>query len=233
MANPQPRTNQFLASLSRVDYARLAPSLKPIALAQGILLHEPGDEINQVYFPQTGMISLLRVMRSGKAIETAVVGQESAVGIMTGFGVCTTLSRAMVQLPVTGMQSSAGPFRKAVHESIALQALITEHNELLLFQAQTTAACNALHLIEARFCRWILQASDRSDGNPMPLTQALLSQMLGVRRTSVSGVANKLQAAGAIEYVRGTVRIVDRKRLKALSCECYGALLAKTATLRK
>ena len=121
MSNTQPRTNQFLASLSSADYARLAPRLRPIGLEQGTLLYEPGDEIKQVYFPQTGMISLLRVMRNGKAIETATVGHEGAIGIMAGLGAYTTLSQATVQLPLTGMQIAAVPFRKAVHESAALQ----------------------------------------------------------------------------------------------------------------
>ncbi len=231
MPNAKPRANQFLASLSRADYARLAPWLKPVVLEPGTLLHEAGDEIKQVYFPQTGMISLLLVMQNGKAIETAIVGREGAIGIMSGLGVYTTLSRAAVQLRSTGMQISADPFRKAVHESTALQSLIAKFRELLLFQTQTAAACNALHKVEARFCRWILQASDRSESGVLPLTQALLSQMLGVRRASVNEVANNLQAAKVIEYTRGTVKIVDRKRLKALSCECYGTLLANTAKI--
>ena len=233
MSNTQIHANRFLASLPRADRARLAPWLKPIVLEQGALLYEPGDEIKQVYFPQTGMISLLKVMRNGKAIETATVGHEGAIGIMAGLGAYITLSRAAIQLRLTGIQIAAVPFRKAVHESAGLQSLIAKHRELLLFQTQTIAACNALHLIEARFCRWILQASDRSEGDFLPLTQELLSQMLGVRRTSVNEVANKLQALGIIKYTRGTVRIVDRKRLKALSCECYGTLLAKTAQTLK
>jgi len=227
----QLHTNQFLASLSRADYARLAPWLKPIVLKQGTLLCEPGDVVKQVYFPHIGMISLLKVMQSGKAIETATIGHEGAIGIMAGFGTYTTLARATVQLRLTGVQIAAVPFRKAAHESTALQKLIVKHRELLLFQTQTTAACNALHLIEARFCRWVLQASDRSDIDLLSLTQELLSQMLGVRRASVNEVANKLQAAGIIKYTRGTVKIVNRKRLKTLSCECYGTLLAKTAKI--
>ena len=200
---------------------------------QGTILFEPGDAVKQVYFPQTGMISLLRVMQNGKAIETATIGHESAIGIMTGFGTYTTLARATVQLRLTGMQIAAARFRKATYNSAALQGLISKHRELLLFQTQTIAACNALHLIEPRFCRWILQASDRSEGDLILLTQELLSQMLGVRRASVNEVANKLQAAGVIEYARGTVKIVNRKRLKSLSCECYGTLLANTAKILK
>jgi len=227
----QLHTNQFLASLSRADYASLAPWLKLIVLEQGTLLFEPGDVVKQVYFPQDGMVSLLKVMQSGKAIETATIGHEGAIGIMAGFGTYTTLARAAVQLRLTGMQITAARFRKAAHKSATLQGLISKHRELVLFQAQTTAACNALHLIEARFCRWVLQASDRSENDLLPLTQDLLSQMLGIRRTSVSEVANKLQAAGIIKYTRGTIKIVDRKRLKTLSCECYGTLLAKTAKI--
>ncbi len=233
MPKTQLHANQFLASLSRADYARLAPWLKPIVLEQGTILCEPGDVVKQVYFPHTGMVSLLKVMRTGKAIETATIGHEGAIGIMAGFGAYTTLSRATVQLRLTGVQIAAARFRKAVHESAALQGLIAKHRELVLFQTQTTAACNALHLIEARFCRWVLQASDRSENGLLPLTQELLSQMLGVRRASVNEVANKLQAAGIIEYTHGSVKIVDRKRLKKLSCECYGTLLAETAKILK
>jgi CRP-like cAMP-binding protein len=223
-----PLANRLLAALSVGDFARLRPSLKLISLEQGAMLHHPGDEVEHVYFPHNGMVSLLAVMKDGRAIETATVGREGVVGAMAGLGLHKALSRAVVQLPLIASQISAAAFRKAVQSRDTLRDLILRGNDVLLAQVQITAACNALHPIEARLARWILQSSDRTTDGIIPLTQELLSQMLGVTRSSVSEVAGKLQAAGLIRYSRGTIEIANRNGLKASACECYEAILEKT-----
>ena len=161
------------------------------------------------------MISLLAVLKDGKAIETATVGREGVVRAMAGLGLHAALARAVVQVPIVGSRIAAAPFRKAVQQSDELRDLIVKYNQVLFAQVQTTAACNALHPIEARLSRWILQTRDRTDTDRVPLTQEFLSEMLGVRRTSVSEVAHKLQDGGLIRYRRlGMIEIRDRPGLE-------------------
>ncbi len=178
------------------------------------------------------MVSLLAVMRDGEAIETATVGSEGVVGAMAGLGLHITLTTAPVaQTPLVASRIAAPAFRRAVEASTALRDLIVRYNEALLAQVQMTAACNALHSLESRLARWILQTRDRIDTDAIPLTQELLSEMLGVRRTSVSEVASKLQAANLITYNRGVITIGDRQALERASCECYESIKTKTAAI--
>lgn len=224
-----PLANRLLASLGRGDFNNLSPSLRDVSLAQGTLLHEAGDEIEHIYFPHTGMISLLAVMNDGKAIETATVGREGAVGVMAGLGLHAALDRAVVQLPMVASRVRAAPFRKAMQASQALRDLMIASNQVLLAQVQATAACNALHGVEERLCRWVLQTRDRTETDVIRLTQEFLSEMLGVRRSSVGEVARRLQRAKLIRYSRGAIEILNRKALEGASCECYATILKRSA----
>ena len=228
-----PPVNRLLSALSRADAARLSSSLKVVSLELGSLLTEPGDEVANIYFPHTGMVSLLAVMRNGSAIETATIGPEGVVGAMAAFGPHVTLTRAVVQAPLITSRIPAPAFRKAVRASSSLRELVTRSNEALLAQVQMTAACNALHPIDARLARWILQTRDRIAGDAIQLKHELLSEMLGVRRSSVSEVAKRLQAANLITYSRGVIRIVDRKALERATCECYATIKQRTEQIMK
>jgi CRP-like cAMP-binding protein len=219
--------NKLLARLSRDDFELLAPYFVLEQLAQGIILAETNDEIGQVYFPISGMISLVVVMNDGKAIETATVGRDGVFGAASGFGLYRSRVRSVVQIQTAALRISAPQFRKAVAASKGLTALCIGENEMLLAQARITAACNALHKIEARFARWLLQTSVITDSDVIALTQEFLSEMLGVRRTSVTEVASKLQSAGIISYSRGVIRIIDRHALETASCECFQTLQAQ------
>jgi CRP-like cAMP-binding protein len=216
-----------LAALSLAESARLTPFLKIISLEQGVVLNEPGDEMESIIFPHSGMVSLLAIMKDGSAVETATIGREGVVGAMAGLGLHTTLTRAVVQTPLVASQIAAAQFRKAVELSSELRDVIVRYNDALLGQVQITAACNALHPIQARLARWILQTKDRVDGEIIPLTQQLLSEMLGVRRSSVSEVATQLQAAGFIHYTRGSIEITNREGLENAACECYQTIRAQ------
>jgi CRP-like cAMP-binding protein len=219
--------NKLLAKLSRDDFDLLAPYFVLEQLAQGTILAETNDEISQVYFPISGMISLVVVMNDGKAIETATVGRDGVFGSAAGFGLYRSRVRSVVQIQTSALRISAPQFRKAVSASKGLTALCISESEMLLAQARITAACNALHKIEARFARWLLQTSVITDSDIITLTQEFLSEMLGVRRTSVTEVASKLQSAGIISYSRGVIRIIDRQALEAASCECFATLQAQ------
>jgi CRP-like cAMP-binding protein len=200
-------------------------------MEQGTVLVEAGEEFEHVYFPHYGMLSLLAVLKDGKAIETATVGREGVVGAMAGLGLYKSLVRVVVQLPIGVSIISATQFRKAAASSDAIRNLCINYNEVLLSQARVTCACNAMHVVEARFCRWLLQTADRAASDTVGLTQEFLAEMLGVRRTSVTDVASKIQALGAISYSRGVINILDRPALERMSCECYQTLLDQSATL--
>jgi CRP-like cAMP-binding protein len=156
-----PLDNKLLASLPRDHFDRLQPHLTTISLPQGDVLLEAGEEVDQIYFPHYGMLSLLAVLRDGKAIETATVGREGVVGAMAGLGLYKSLVRVVVQMPVAVSKIAASHFRTVAAGSDPVRNLCIRYNEVLLSQARVTAACNALHSIEARFCRWLLQSADR------------------------------------------------------------------------
>ncbi len=226
-----PRENLLLASLSNADFAIVQPWLSATVLKQGTLLHEAGEPIDSVYFPHSGMLSLLAVMTDGAGVEIAMVGRESIAGAMAGVGLNRAISRTVVQLPGHGSRITAQHFRTAVGQSNTLKDQIILHNEGLMAQVQYTAACNSLHKLEARLCRWILQTRDRADSDELPLTQEFLAEMLGVRRTTVTIVAQLLQQSGLIRYHRGHIKIVDRAGLEKSSCECYRSIREKTAQI--
>jgi CRP-like cAMP-binding protein len=220
-----PLDNKLLAGLPRDQLKLLAPHLSTSVIAQGVVLLEAGEEFDEVYFPHSGMLSLLVVMSDGKAIEVATVGREGAVGAMAGLGLYKSSVRVTVQLPMAVTKIAASQFRKAVEGSHAVRDLCIRYNEVLLVQARVTAACNALHPVDARFCRWLLQSADRAESDTVPLTQEFLAEMLGVRRTSVTEVASNIQNLGTIAYSRGVIHIVDRAALERQACECYRTLL--------
>ena len=165
--DPGPLSNKLLAAFPRKEYQLLLPHLNSEQLAQGEVLYEPGAEVDQVYFPLSGMISILVTMQDGRAIETATVGREGVVGAMSGFGLHTSKVRAVVQLPMFTSKVSSKALRKAVSVSKPIANLCVGYNELLLGQARVTAACNALHKIEKRFCRWLLQTRDRAESDTL------------------------------------------------------------------
>jgi CRP-like cAMP-binding protein len=195
--------------------------LKELSLELGSLLQEAGEPIEHIYFPHQGMVSLLAVMADGQGIETATVGSEGVVGAMSGFGIRRGFTRSVVQAPLLASRISSAQFHTAVQKSEGIRNLIMSYNAMLLAQVQQTAACNALHSTESRLARWLLQTRDRIDSDVLPLTQEFLSQMLGVRRTTVTLVARQLEQAGVIQNRRGRIVIVDRKGLEDVACECY------------
>jgi CRP-like cAMP-binding protein len=218
------KSNRFLAALPLRDFSLLAPHLRTITLERGVMLHDVGEEIEHVYFPHTGMVSLVAVMRSGATVETATVGRGGVIGASAGLGARSTFGRAIVQLPGSAAWLSAAHFHAVAQECHAMRDLVVRYNDLLLGQVQQSVACNALHALESRLCRWLLQTHDCVDGDAIPLTQEFLGQMLGVRRTTVTIAARLLQSAGLIRYRRGLIHIIDRAGLEEIACECYAVV---------
>ena len=193
-------------------------------LERGRHIYDPGDPMEAVYFPHDCVISLMTLMENGAAIESAPVGREGALGLMAAVGPRQSLVRAIVQAPGSASRISATALHDAWVRSAALRDLVDRHNEALFGHTIQSVACNALHGVEARFCRWLLSCRDRIDTDTIHLTQEFLADMLGVQRTTVTAAAGSLQAKGLIRYRRGVVDILDRAGIEAAACECYGAV---------
>ncbi len=216
--------NRLLEALPVADYALIAPHLAAVDIERGRLLYDPGDRIDTVYFPIDGVISLMTLMENGAAIESATIGREGALGLMAAVAPRQSLSRAIVQTPTRALRMGASQLHDAWEKSPSIRDLIDRHNEALFGHAIQSVACNALHSVEARFCRWLLTCHDRISTDTVALTQEFLADMLGVQRTTVTAVARSLQDKGAIRYRRGIVDIMDRGILEQFSCECYGVI---------
>jgi CRP-like cAMP-binding protein len=193
-------------------------------LRQGAVLQEAGRTVEQVYFPLSGMISLLAVTTAGESIETGIVGREGVVcGSLAASGL-PSFAQAIVQVAGQGLRVGAAPFRALCQEHPALRAEADRYQAFVLLQAQQNTACHALHSLEGRLSRWLLQSQDLIESNRVELTQEFLSYMLGVRRPTVSVAAGLLQKDGLIQYHRGTIIILDRGGLMRRSCQCFGVL---------
>jgi CRP-like cAMP-binding protein len=221
MPQPVQPSNRLLASLGRDDYSILRPHLTRVRLKQQAIVQEPAAPIDHVYFPLTGMVSLVATLKSGEAIEIAGVGREGAIGTKVGLQPQLAFARAIVQLPMIALRIELGKFQEAAAKSLAITHLATCANDIMIANLQQSAACNALHGLDARLARWLLHAYDRYEGDSLPLTQESLSRMLGVRRTTVSVAAHALQAAALVRYRRGKIELTDRAGLEATACECY------------
>ena len=219
-----PVQNRLLAALPAEDLGLVAPHLVQVDLERGRLLYEPGDRIDTIYFPQDGVISLMTLMENGAAIENAIIGREGAVGLAAAVAPRQALSRAIVQTPCRCARISAHHLHEAWNRSAAIRQIADRHGEALFGHAIQLVACNALHSVEARFCRWLLSCHDRISTDTVALTQEFLADMLGVQRTTVTTIARALQDKGYIRYRRGVVDIVNRAGLEAMTCECYGVM---------
>lgn len=214
--------NRLLEQLGSDDLAALQPCLKLVPMVRGAVLHPSMSVIDHVYFPLSGMVSLLTVMRTGEQIETAVVGRDGAVGAsIANLGPYSFCTQATVQVAGMAWRVQRKGFLKLYDASARFRELINEFRSIVVVQTQQSAACHALHSVEARLCRWLLQAQDIVGTDEIQLTQEALSHMLGVQRAAVSVRATALQEHGLIEYSRGNIKILNRPGLEKRACECY------------
>lgn len=217
--------NKLLASLSTEDYQRIAPSLKSVPMKLKNVFHRQDAPINHVYFPGGGALSLVKTLNDGQVAEVATVGAEGAVGAGVFFGQRVADCDVLVQLTGPSAQvMSAEVFNAEMDKHGTFFNRVIRYNQALMSQIMQTTVCNGLHSAEQRCCRWLLMTHDRAGADEFPLTHEFLATMLGVRRPTVTIVANGLQQAGLIQYRRGSVTIVDRAKLEAASCECYATV---------
>ena len=223
--------NGLLASLSSADLEALRPHLRTIELVQGTVLMEAGDTLTQVYFPHIGVISLVVNLATGEMVEAAMVGRDSIAGGSSALDGKIALNKAIVQIAGEASVVDLTSLRGLATVSAAFRTTLTRHDQLILVQAQQSAACNIIHTVEARLARWLLRSRDLMGSDELNLTQEFLGQMLGVRRTSVSITAGILQRAGLIHYRRGRIRISDVEGLQEAACECYATVEAHSLRL--
>jgi CRP-like cAMP-binding protein len=216
--------NRLLAALPPADFAMLAPDLETVVLVQDTVLARAGDQTEHVVFPFGGAITLMIDMANGETVATAVVGREGAVGILSVLGPSPSDITAIVRAPVAAARIPASRFHAAFNRSPAIRHVVQIHVRAVLKQLQLGAACNALHPVGARMARWLLHLRDRIDNDVLPLTQETLSQILGVRRTTVTLLMRNLRASGAIRSDRRGQIEIDRSRLVAAACECHGTM---------
>jgi CRP-like cAMP-binding protein len=225
MAKVQPRAatpgNRLLARLPQDEYERLFPELPPLSMELKHVLHVPGAAVDFAYFPDDGVISLVTVMEDGAAIELATIGNEGMVGLPILMGIGQSSSRAVVQIPTSGLRMSANRLKAETIRDTPRRRLLLLYNGVFLFQISQGIACNGLHTVQQRCCRWLLMTHDRVATDEFPITHEFLAQMLSVRRPSVTDVLRPLQEDGLIRYHRGKMTVLDRQGLEARSCECY------------
>lgn len=223
--------NRLVAALPTEEYKRLQPNLELVSLCFKQRLYQPNEPINYVYFPNSGVVSVLSVMEDGGIVEVATVGNEGTIGIPVLLGTDRVPAETLVQVPGDGLRMNVDVFKKLVTPGSPTHNLLLRYTQALMNQFSQSVACNRLHSVEERCCRWLLQTRDRVESNEFPMTQEFLSLMLGVRRASVSEVAAILQKAGLIRYHRGKMTIIDREGLEAGSCECYRVIKREYARL--
>ena len=225
MSAPQIRDqNRLLAVLPAAERERLDLHLEPVSMALGEVVYESGSQLEYVYFPTTSIVSLLYVMADGASAEIAVVGNEGMVGVVLFMGGETTPSRAIVQSAGSAYRLPGHAMKEEFVRGGAMQHLLLRYTQALLTQMAQTAVCNRHHSVDQQLCRWLLLSLDRLPSNKLTMTQELIANMLGVRREGVTEAAGKLQSAGLIQYSRGRITVLDRPRLEARACECYGVV---------
>jgi CRP-like cAMP-binding protein len=215
------RSNQLLGAFEPASRARIEPHLEPVEFKLGAVVCEAGGHLKHAYFPRGAVLSLLTVLESGAAIETANIGREGAFGLFAAMYSRVSFNRCIVQLkghmvrcPIELLQSE---FKRSEH----VRDLFVSFSETLLSQVQQTVACNAMHTTEERMCRWLLMMHDRAEGESLPYTHEFLSHILGANRKSITLAAQAMQNAGLISYHRGTIQVRGRSALEKASCECY------------
>ena len=211
--------NRLLARLPPEEYQRLLPRLQLVLLELKHVLYEARSLIDYAYFPNRGVVSALTVMEDGRAIEVATIGDEGMVGLPLLVGAKTTANRVIVQVPGEAMRMGEDVLREEASRDSPLRRMLVLYHSAFLSQVSQAVACNGLHSVHQRWCRWLLMTQDRAHSNVFPVTHEFLAEMLGVRRSTVSAVLEPFQERGLIRYSRGKFTVLDREGLIAGSCE--------------
>ena len=217
----EPVENRLLAALPADEYQRLHPRLQPVSFTLGEVVYEFGGHLDYVFFPTTSIVSLLYTMENGTSAEMGLTGNDGVVGIALFMGGGTMPNRAVIQSAGSALRMKAKVLQDEFARGGKFQQLLLRYTQALITQISQTAVCNRLHSVEEQLCRWLLLSHDRVKADELIMTQELIADMLGVRREGVTVAAGRLQDSGAISYVRGHIKILDREKLEETVCECY------------
>ncbi len=216
--------NHLLASLPKDVFALLEPHLERVEMRLGDVLYYADQRVEQVYFPNGGLVSIVVVMNSGQTAETSLVGRDGVVCSAIVLDVQDAIDQATVEIPADAFRMRTEPFIAAYRDNEALRTAVNRYHALLIAESRQSTACNALHNAEQRLCRWLADARDRTGSNELPLTQEFLGRMLGLRRSTVTEIYAVLQDQGLVSLTRGRTTILNPEALQARACECYGIL---------
>ena len=223
--------NHLFARVAAHDRAKLFERLEPVTLTAGTTLYMPGEPLTHVYFPSSGMISLIAETGDGLSAEAATIGREGAVGMSASGYVDAAFARCAVRIPGSAYRTTAADFEDMIDMSPELCSAVARWLEVMLRMTLQLVACNALHNVRQRCARWVLTTRDRFEADTVPLTQELLADMLGVKRNAISVVARDFQQAGVLEYKRGRITVRDPVALKHAACECYDLIRSEIGKL--
>ncbi len=223
--------NRLLSLLSASERQRVVDRCERIRLEHRTVLYEAGAQIEQVYFPLSGMVSLVISSEGGQTVEVGTVGNEGMLGTQIVLGARTSHVEAVIQVAGEGLRMARNDLQRELKRDGRLRSLAERFAQSLTNQIAQSVLCNRAHQVDERLCRWFLMTHDRVGKNDMILTQQFVAQMLGVRRPSVTVAAGVLQKAGLITYSRGRLAIINRKGLEASACECYDIVRQETERL--
>jgi CRP-like cAMP-binding protein len=223
-ADGKPISNKVLLATPDNEYQLMRPDLTYVDLPDRLSLHEPTRNIEFVYFPNRGMVSQVVVTKDGRTVEVGVVGYEGYVGAGLAVGLTRGSVREIVQIAGDGFRMIGNALERILRSAPQLQSILSRHSGLQGMQVAQTAACNRLHDIQQRLSRWLLMTQDRVNLAVLPITHDFIATMMGTDRSTVSLAASVLQKKGIIEYLRGAVKIVNRRKLQNTSCECYDVI---------
>src|ERR1700681_4400210 len=217
-------SNKVLLAAPDNEYELMRADLTYIDLPDHLSLHEPTQKVEFVYFPNRGMVSQVVVTKDGRTVEVGVVGNEGYVGAGLAVGLSRSSVREIIQIAGDGFQMLGDALERILRSAPKLQVILNRHTGLQGMQIAQTAACNRLHDIQQRLSRWLLMTQDRVDSGVLPITHDFIATMMGTDRSTVSVAASVLQKKGIIDYVRGAVKILNRRKLEKSACECYGVI---------
>ena len=220
----KPVKNKVLLAIPDNEYKLVRPALTYVELPSHLSLHEPAQDIEFVYFPNRGMVSQVVVTKDGRTVEVGVVGNEGYVGAGLAAGLSRSPVREIVQIAGDGFRMMGNALQRILRSAPQLQMILNRHTGLQGMQVAQTAACNRLHNIQQRLSRWLLMTQDRVDSGMLPITHDFVATMMGTDRSTVSLAASAMEKNGIIEYMRGAVKIVNRRKLEKSACECYGVI---------
>lgn len=236
LANPgagkiDPRANRLLRALSESEFDRLRPMLEPVRLARPTELEAANEAVAFVYFPTSGVASIVAIDESGESVDTAMIGREGMTGLPVFLGTDQSPVRTIVQVPLAGVRMTADALRGEIVRGGTLVRLLQRHTQVVMITMAQLILCNRIHRLDQRAARWLLQVDDRVDERPFGVTQEFLAQMIGVQRPALSVAMRQFKGAGLVRYSRGQITIADRDGLLARSCGCIKVIASETKRL--